>query len=80
MTVPVYQVLAGTINGLYKTEVIHRNGPWRSIEAIELAILEWVDWFNNLGLLEPIGYIPPVEYEMAYYEKQEIPIMLAGLK
>lgn len=47
--------LAETINGLYKAEVIHRRGPWRSFEAVEYATLEWVDWFNNRRLLEPIG-------------------------
>ena len=52
--------LAETINGLYKAEVIHRRGPWRSMEAVEYATLEWVDWFNNRRLLEPIGNIPPV--------------------
>ena len=55
--------LAETINGLYKTEVIHRRGPWRSFEAVEFATLEWVDWFNNRRLLEPIGNIPPAEAE-----------------
>ena len=50
--------LAETINGLYKAEVIHRRGPWRSFEAVEFATLEWVDWFNNRRLLEPIGNIP----------------------
>jgi putative transposase len=59
--------LAETINGLYKTEVIHRRGPWRSFEAVEFATLEWVDWFNNRRLLEPIGNIPPAEAEAAYY-------------
>jgi len=53
--------LAETINGLYKTEMIHRRGPWRSFEAVEMATLEWVDWFNNRRLLEPIGNIPPAE-------------------
>lgn len=55
--------LAKTINGLYKAEVIHRRGPWRSLEAVEFATLEWVDWFNNRRLLEPIGNIPPAEAE-----------------
>ena len=55
--------LAETINGLYKAEVIHRRGPWRSFEAVEFATLEWVDWFNNRRLLEPIGNIPPAEAE-----------------
>jgi putative transposase len=59
--------LAETINGLYKAEVIHRRGPWRSVEAVEYATLEWVDWFNNRRLLEPIGNIPPAEAEAAYY-------------
>jgi transposase InsO family protein len=60
--------LAETINGLYKAEVIHRRGPWRSFEAVEFATLEWVDWFNNRRLLEPIGNIPPAEAEQRYYE------------
>ena len=59
--------LAETINGLYKAEVIYRRGPWRNMEAVELATLEWVDWFNNRRLLEPIGDIPPAEYELMYY-------------
>ena len=58
--------LAETINGLYKAEVIHRRGPWRSFEAVEFATLEWVDWFNNRRLLEPIGNLPPAEAEAAY--------------
>jgi len=56
-----------SINGLYKAEVIHRRGPWRSFEAVEFATLEWVDWFNNRRLPEPIGNIPPVEAEKHYY-------------
>ena len=59
--------LAETVNGLYKAEVIHRRGPWRSFEAVELATLEWVDWFNNRRLLEPIGNIPPAEAEERHY-------------
>ena len=59
--------LAETINGLYKAEVIHRRGPWRSLEAVEFATLEWVDWFNNRRLLEPIGNIPPAEAEANHY-------------
>lgn len=59
--------LAETINGLYKAEVIHRRGPWRSFEAVEFATLEWVDWFNNKRLLEPIGNISPAEAEKNYY-------------
>jgi transposase InsO family protein len=63
--------LAETINGLYKAEVIHRRGPWRSMDAVEYATLEWVDWFNNRRLLEPIGNIPPAEAEAAYYASPE---------
>lgn len=63
--------LAETINGLFKTEVIHRCGPWRSFEAVEFATLEWVDWFNNRRLLEPIGNVPPAEAEDAYYAALE---------
>ena len=63
--------LAETINGLYKTEVIRKRGPWRNIDAVEYATLEWVDWFNHRRLLEPIGNIPPAELEMAYYRQLE---------
>jgi putative transposase len=59
--------LAETINGLYKAEMIHRRAPWKTKEAVELATLEWVAWFNNHRLLEPIGYIPPAEAEANYY-------------
>jgi len=59
--------LAETIIGLFKTEVIHRRGPWRHLEAVEYATLEWVDWFNHRRLLEPIGNVPPAELEAAYY-------------
>jgi putative transposase len=59
--------LAETINGLYKAEVIHRRGSWRSFEAVEFATLEWVDWFNHRRLLEPLGFIPPAEAEENYY-------------
>jgi putative transposase len=59
--------LAETINGFYKAEVIHRRGPWRSIESVEYATLEWVDWFNNRRLPERIGNIPPAEAEDRYY-------------
>ena len=63
--------LAETINGLYKAEVIHRRGPWKTRESVELATLEWVSWFNNQRLLEPIGYVPPAEYEAYYYQQQK---------
>jgi putative transposase len=59
--------LAESINGLYKAEVIHRRGPWRSFKAVEYATLEWVDWFKNRRLMEPIGDIPPAEAEARYY-------------
>ena len=63
--------LAETINGLYKTEVIRRCGPWRNMDAVEYATLEWVDWFNHRRLLEPIGNVPPAELEQAYYRQLE---------
>ena len=63
--------LAETINGLFKAEVIHRCGPWRNFEAVEYATLEWVDWFNNRRLLEPIGNIPPAEAEVNFYAALE---------
>jgi len=69
--------LAETINGLYKAEVIHRRGPWRSFEAVEFATLEWVDWFNNRRLLEPNGNIPPAEAEENYYDTLDRPAMAA---
>ena len=64
--------LAETVIGLFKTEVIRRRGPWRSLEAVEFATLEWVDWFNHRRLLEPIGYLPPAEYEERYYAKAAV--------
>ena len=69
--------LAETINGLFKAEVIHRRGPWRSFEAVEFATLEWVDWFNNRRLLESIGNIPPAEAEANFYAALETPAMAA---
>jgi transposase InsO family protein len=62
---------AESIIGLFKTEVIWPRGPWKNIEEVEYATLEWVDWFNNKRLLEPIGNIPPAELEKAYYEQLE---------
>jgi transposase InsO family protein len=62
--------LAESVIGLYKTEVIRKRGPWRNLEAVEFETLDWVDWFNNRRLLEPIGDIPPVEYEEMYYSGQ----------
>jgi len=63
--------LAETINGLYKAEVIHRRGPWRTMQAVEFATLEWVDWFNNRRLLSSIGNVPPAEAEANYYDSLE---------
>ena len=63
--------MAETINGLYKAEVIHRCGPWKSMDAVEYATLDWVDWFNNKRLLGPIGNIPPTEAEANYYAALE---------
>jgi len=71
--------LAESIIGLYKTEVIRRHGPWRSIDAVEYATLSWVDWFNNRRLLEPIGYVPPAEFEMEYHRAESSPAKVAGL-
>jgi putative transposase len=61
--------LAESVIGLFKTEVIQRKGPWRHLEAVEFATLDWVDWFNTRRLLEPIGYVPPAEYEASYYDQ-----------
>ena len=69
--------LAETINGLYKAEVIHRRGPWRNMEAVEFATLEWVDWFNHRRLMEPIGNIPPAEAEEQYYAMLDEPAVAA---
>ena len=69
--------LAETINGLFKAEVIHRRGPWRSFDALEYATLEWVDWFNNRPLLEPIGNIPPAEAEANNHAALETPTVAA---
>jgi putative transposase len=71
--------LAETIIGLYKTEVIRRKGPWKNLDEVEYATLEWVDWFNHRRLLEPLGYIPPAEKEDMFYREQG-PTEGAGLK
>jgi transposase InsO family protein len=71
--------LAESVIGLYKTEVIRRRGPWPDVEAVEFATLEWVDWFDNRRLLEPIGDVPPVEFEQAYYHRHESSAMGVGL-
>jgi transposase InsO family protein len=72
--------LAETINGLYKAELIHRRGPWKTREAVELATLEWVSWFNHHRLLEPIGYIPPAQAEANYWRQQGQTIAASGLR
>ena len=72
--------LAETINGLYKAELIHRRSPWKTREAVELATLEWVSWFNHHRLLEPIGYIPPAEAEANYWRQQAQGIAAARVR
>jgi transposase InsO family protein len=69
--------LAESINGLYKTELVRNRGPWRHIEAVEFATLEWVDYFNNRRLLEPIGDQSPAEFEKDYYRQQQSLAMAA---
>jgi len=71
--------LAEMLMGLFKTEVIRRRGPWRSIEDVEFATLEWVAWYNTCRLLEPLGYVPPAEYEAAYERARAAPAALATL-
>lgn len=71
--------LAESIIGLYKAEVIRRRGPWHGLEDVEFATLEWVAWFNTRRLLEPLGHVPPAEYEAAYYRRQATPAALATL-
>ena len=72
--------MAESIIGLFKTEVIRRRGPWRNLETVEFATMEWVDWFNNRRLLEPIGNIPHRELEEMYFSNLENPAEVAGLK
>jgi putative transposase len=69
--------LAETVIGLYKAEVIHRRGPWRSFEAVEFATLEWLDWFNHRRLLQPIGNVPPAEAEARYFAQTEVQALVA---
>ena len=71
--------LAESVIGLYKTELIRARGPWRNIDAVEVTTLEWVDWFNNRRLLGSLGYVPPAEYEEAYYRGQDTPTEQVGL-
>ena len=72
--------LAESVIGLYKTEVIRRRGAWRNIDAVEYATLEWIDWFTHRRLLEPLGYVPPAEFEQMYYQDQATPALAAGIK
>ena len=69
--------LAESVIGLYKTELIRRRGPWRNLDGVEFGTLEWVDWFNHRRLLEPIGNIPPAEFEQDYYRNQEVQAQVA---
>ena len=71
--------MAESVIGLFKTEVIRKQGPWRHLEDVEFATLVWVDWFNNRRLLEPIGNIPPREFEEAWYSSQDAPAEMVGL-
>jgi transposase InsO family protein len=71
--------LAESVIGLYKAEVIHRDGPWRGFDAVEYATLEWVAWFNTQRLLEPLGYLPPAEYEAQYHRHHATHAALVGL-
>ena len=71
--------LAETIIGLYKTELVRQRGPWKGIDGLEYATLEWVDWFNHRRLLEPIGYVPPAEFEAAHW-RRETPNSIDRLK
>ena len=76
---PTINALAESIIGLYKTEVSRRREPWRGREDVEFATLEWVHWYNTQRLLEPIGNVAPVEYEMNYYRSQEGSLEMARL-
>ena len=71
--------LAESVIGLFKTEVIWQRGPWRGLEDVEFATLGWVGWFNPHRLLEPLGYVPPVEHEEAFYRRQETQTLVAAL-
>ena len=71
--------LAETVIGLFKTEEIYRRGPWKGLEDVEFATLEWVAWYNGSRLLEPLGYVSPAEFEKAYYDRQAAPVGMAVL-
>ncbi len=72
--------LAETVNGLYKTELIRRRGPWRTVDEVELATLGWVDWFNRTRLHGALGDIPPAEYETAHYRHHQAAGQLVGIQ
>ena len=71
--------LAESVIGLYKTEVIRKDGPWKGVDDVEFATLDWVSWFNEQRLLGPIGDIPPAEFEQMYYQQQQSRLDEAGL-
>ena len=71
--------LAETVIGLFKTEEVYRRGPWKGLEDVEFAALEWVAWCNTGRLLEPLGYVPPAEFEQAYQDRQTAPAGMAVL-
>ena len=71
--------LAESVIGLYKTEVIRKDGPWKGVDDVEFATLDWVSWFNEQRLLGPIGDIPPAEFEQMYYQQQQSRLVEAGL-
>ena len=71
--------LAETVIGLFKTEEIYRRGPWKGLEDVEFATLEWVSWYNKGRLLESLGYVPPAEFEQAYHDRQTAPADMAVL-
>jgi putative transposase len=70
--------LAETVNGLYKAELVERHGPWRSLDELELATLEYIDWFNHRRLHSACGHRPPAEYEAIYYNQHNVPVAPAG--
>ena len=72
--------LAETVIGLFKTEVIRQRGPWRSLEDVELTVLEWIWWINHHRLLEPLGYVPPAEYEEAFFRREEAQFSMPALR
>ena len=63
-----------SVIGLFKTEVIRHGGPWRTLDDVEFATLEWIAWFNTCRLLEPLGYVPPAEYEMQFEQRRTAPV------